>query len=168
MDAAQGADRGFQNFGGQFFLFLQQDRGQQAAVGFGGRNFQNIGNFGPGIEQGFGQGFGREAAVQAFILQDEVGLACGIEFFFGAVAGGEMFFVGLDLASGGQGADQDFSASVTCASAGALTAAVERVLAAWRNSWRRTAESICSFCAISCASSSRTMRLGMRWTCGSR
>ena len=34
-------------------------------------------------------------------------LGGGIEFFFGAIAGGEVFFGGLDLVSGGQGADQN-------------------------------------------------------------
>ena len=43
-----------------------------------------------------------------------------------------------------------------------LTALVDRLAAACFNSCRRTAESIPSFCAISRASSSRTMRLGTR------
>jgi N-methylhydantoinase B len=45
---------------------------------------------------------------------------------------------------------------------------VERLLAACFNSWRSTAESMPSFCEISSASSSRTIRLGTRWMCGSR
>ena len=55
-----------------------------------------------------------------------------------------------------------FSASVIWISAGAFRVAVERLAATCFSSWRSTAESIPSFCAISCASSSRTMRLGTR------
>ena len=61
-----------------------------------------------------------------------------------------------------------FSASVIWASTGAFRLAVERLAAACFSSCRRTAESMPSFCAISWASSSRTIRLGTRWMCGSR
>ena len=61
----------------------------------------------PGIEQAFGERFGGESAVQALVLQDEVRLTSWIEFFFGAVAHGEMFFGGLHLPGRGQGADEN-------------------------------------------------------------
>ncbi len=107
VNAAQGADRGFENFRGEFFFLLQQDRGQQAAIRFGGRHFQNIGNFGPGIEQTFGERFGGEAEMQTLVLQDELGLAGGIEFFFCAVAGGKVFLGRLHLPGRGQGANEN-------------------------------------------------------------
>ena len=46
VNAAQGADCGFQDLGGEFFVFLQQDQCQHAAVALRGRHFQYIGNFG--------------------------------------------------------------------------------------------------------------------------
>ena len=46
--------------------------------------------------------------MQALVCENVGGLTGGIEFFFCAVAGGEVLLVGLDLASGSEGADQDF------------------------------------------------------------
>ena len=43
MNPAQGSDCGFQHFGCELFVLLQQDQGQHAAIAFCGRNFKYIG-----------------------------------------------------------------------------------------------------------------------------
>ena len=45
--------------------------------------------------------FGGEAVVETLILQDEDGLAGGIEFFFCTIPHGKMLGAGLHLAGGG-------------------------------------------------------------------
>src|SRR5579862_3155656 len=94
--------------GGEFFVLFKKDGCEEAAVGFGGRNFEDVGGLGPGVQETFDESFGGKSAVQAFGRENEMGLAGGIEFFLGSVAGGEVSVVGLNLAGGCEGADQDF------------------------------------------------------------
>ncbi len=88
--------------------------------------------------------------MQAFVLQDEGGLAGGIEFFFSTIAHGEMFLAGLHLAGGGEGANQNFFGVGDLGfgrgfhrGCGARGGGVAEFLAEDR------AESMPSFCAIS-------------------
>ena len=99
MDATQGADRSLQYLGGEFLFFFQQDSGEHTAVGLGRGNLQDVWSLRTGIEQAFGECFGCQTEVQAFMQKDELSLAGWIEFLFGAVARRNMLFCGLNLAS---------------------------------------------------------------------
>jgi hypothetical protein len=68
----------------------------------------------------------------------------------------------LHLGARSEGADQDTFRAGDLRLGGGFDLGAERLVAACFNSWRRTAESMPSFCEISSASSSRTMRLGTR------
>ena len=105
---------------------------------------------------------GRQALVQALVVQGEPGLARRIEFVIRAVAGGGGALAGSDIARRRQRADQDALGLGDLGLGRGRDLLEPRFAAACFSSWRRSAESMPSFCAISLAISPRIMRLGTR------